>query len=82
VQAQPAHRVQLQFPVVNYSVESQVCVCRRRYLSMCVYYCMTSVRPECVFIVCVYYCSTYYKAVREGWGGNGGHVYVLRFFST
>ena len=25
--------------------------------------------------VCVYYCSTYYKAVREGWGGNnGGHV--------
>jgi hypothetical protein len=25
--------------------------------------------------VCVYYCSTYYKAVREGWGGeSGGHV--------
>jgi hypothetical protein len=24
--------------------------------------------------VCVYYCSTYYKAVREGGGGDGGHV--------
>jgi hypothetical protein len=24
--------------------------------------------------VCVYYCSTYYKAVREGGGGNGGHL--------
>ena len=25
-------------------------------------------------LVCVYYCSTYYKAVREGGGGDGGHV--------
>ncbi len=24
--------------------------------------------------VCVYYCSTYYKAVRVGGGGSGGHV--------
>ena len=24
--------------------------------------------------MCVYYCSIYYKAVREGGGGNGGHV--------
>ncbi len=24
--------------------------------------------------MCVYYCSTYYKAVRQGGGGNGGHV--------
>ena len=24
--------------------------------------------------MCVYYCSTYHKAVREGVGGNGGHV--------
>ena len=23
---------------------------------------------------CVYYCSTYYKAVRVGGGGSGGHV--------
>ena len=28
----------------------------------------------CLLCVCVYYCSTYYKAVREGGGGNGGHV--------
>ena len=24
--------------------------------------------------MCVYYCSTYYKAVRVGGGGSGGHV--------
>jgi hypothetical protein len=24
--------------------------------------------------VCIYYCSTYYKAVRVGKGGSGGHV--------
>ena len=27
--------------------------------------------------VCVHYCSTYYKAVRVGWGGEGGG-HVLR----
>ena len=35
---------------------------------MCVF-----IGKACVY-VCVYYCSTYYKAVREGGGGNGGHV--------
>ena len=38
----------------------------------------TSLRPGYVprrAVPCVYYCSTYYKAVREGGGGeNGGHV--------